>query len=207
MAWRESRASRRRLLLFAAAISVGVAALVAISSFTANLETAVRREARALLGADLVLGSSRAFTAPLEAMLDSAVEAGIPVARRTTFSSMAYVRRIEQLSRLAEVRAVGPGFPFYGEVVTHPAGRWSALDTGRVAVVDTSLLIGLGASLGDSLVLGERAFAIVATVGEVPGRYSGGVNAFGSQVYIPIRYVRETGLIVFGSRVRYQALL
>lgn len=207
MAWRETRASRRRLVLFAAAISIGVAALVAISSFTANLETAIRREARNLLGADLVLGSARPFTAPVEALLDSSARAGIGVTRRTTFSSMAYVRRIEERSRLAEVRAVGPGFPFYGDVHTSPAGRWQALDTGRVAVVDTSLLIGLGARLGDSLVLGERAFAIVATVGDVPGRLSGGVNAFGSQVYIPLRYVRETGLIVFGSRVRYQALL
>ncbi len=207
MAWRETRAARRRLVLFGSAISIGVAALVAISSFTANVETAIRREARALLGADLVLGSSRPFTAPVEALLDSTGRAGIGITRRTTFSSMAYVRRIEERSRLAEVRAVAPGFPFYGEVQTSPAGLWGALDTGRVALVDTSLLIGLGARLGDSLVLGERAFRIVATVGDMPGRLSGGVNGFGSQVYIPLRYVRETGLIVFGSRVRYQALL
>jgi len=207
MAWRETRAARRRLFLFASAISIGVAALVAISSFTANVETAIRREARSLLGADLVLGSSRTFTQPIEALIDSAGQAGIGVTRRTTFSSMAYVRRIEERSRLADVRAVGPGFPFYGDVVTSPAGRWSALDTGRVAIVDTSLLIGLGARIGDSLVLGNSAFRIAATVGEVPGRLTGGISGFGSQVYIPLRYVRETGLIVFGSRVRYQALL
>ena len=207
MAWRETRAARRRLVLFASAISIGVAALVAISSFTANVETAIRREARALLGADLVLGSNRPFTGPVEALLDSTARGGIGVTRRTTFSSMAYVRRIEERSRLAEVRAVAPGFPFYGDVVTSPAGLWTALDTGRVAVVDTSLLVGLGARIGDSLVLGERAFRIIATVGDMPGRLSGGVNGFGSQVYVPLRYVRETGLIVFGSRVRYQALL
>ena len=207
MAWRESRASRRRLLLFASAISIGVAALVAISSFTANLETAVRKESRALLGGDLVLSSTRPFTAPLVAILDSAQRAGIGVTWKTTFSSMAWVRRVEERSRLADVRAVGRGFPFYGDVVTSPAGRWAELDTGRVAIVDTSLLIGLGAHIGDSLVLGNSAFAIVATVGDVPGRFSGEVSAFGSQVYIPERYVRETGLIVFGSRVRYQALL
>jgi putative ABC transport system permease protein len=207
MAWRESRASRRRLLLFASAISIGVAALVAISSFTANLETAVRKESRALLGGDLVLSSSRPFTAPIAAALDSAERSGIGVTWKTTFSSMAWVRRVEERSRLVDVRAVGRGFPFYGDVVTSPAGRWAALDTGRVAVVDTSLLIGLGAHIGDSLVLGNSAFAIAATVGDVPGRFSGDVSSFGSQVYIPVRYVRETGLIVFGSRVRYQALL
>ena len=207
MAWRETRAARRRLLLFASSISIGVAALVAISSFTANLQTAVRREARSLLGADLALASSRAFSPKVEGILDSVQRTGILVARRTTFSSMAYVPRIEDRSRLADVRAVGPGFPFYGDVVTSPADRWQLLDTGRVAIVDTSLLVGLGAQIGDSLVLGDRRFMIAATVADVPGRMAGGVNSFGSQVYIPERYTKETGLIVFGSRVSYHAMM
>ncbi len=207
MAWRETRASRRRLLLFASAISIGVAALVAISSFTANLETAVRREARALLGADLQFSSSRPFTPPIAALLDSAERAGIPVSRRTTFSSMAYVARIPDASRLAEVRGVSPGFPYYGAVVTRPAGAWQALDTGRVAVVDTSLLVSLGARIGDTLMLGSQGFRIAGTMVDVPGRLGGGVNGFGSHVYIPLRDVRTTGLIVFGSRAQYAALM
>jgi putative ABC transport system permease protein len=206
MAWRESRASRRRLLLFGSAISVGVAALVAIGSFTDNLERAVRREARALLGADLQLSSSRPFTRPVEALLDSLGRSGVPVVRRMTFSSMGYLRRTAP-TRLLDVRALGPGFPFYGEVVTSPAGRWQALDTGRVAIVDTALMVALDARLGDTLELGNGRFVITATVSEVPGHLAGGVNAFGAQVYIPLRHVAETGLIVFGSRVRYSALL
>ena len=207
MAWRESRASRRRLLLFASAISVGVATLVAISSFTANLERAVRLESRSLLGADLALGSNRPFPAPVEALLDTASRGGIPVTRRTVFSSMAYVPRIADRSRLAEVRAVGRGFPFYGEVVTVPAGRWGLLDSERVAIVDTALLVSLDARIGDTLMLGSSGFRIAAIVTDIPGRFGSSINAFGSQVYISDRYVRETGLIQFGSRVRYTALL
>ncbi|HEY2807135.1 MAG TPA: FtsX-like permease family protein [Gemmatimonadales bacterium] len=207
MAWRETRAARRRLFLFASAISIGVAALVAISSFTANLETAVRKESRSLLGADLGLSSNRPFTARFQGLLDSTATSGVPVTMRITFSSMAYVPQIADKSRLADVRAVGPGFPFYGDVVTSPAGRWHALDTGRVALVDTSLLVALGAHIGDSLVLGNSTFGIAGTVTDVPGRLAGGVSSFGSQVYIPARYTAETGLIVFGSRVSYQALL
>jgi putative ABC transport system permease protein len=207
LAWRESRASRRKLLLFGSAVSVGVAALVAIGSFTANLQEAVRREARALLGADLVLRSSRPFTPPVEALLDSLSREGVPVARRTTFSSMAYVRRTEGI-RLVDVRAVGGGFPFYGQVTTSPPGRWGALDSLRVAIVDTTLLVSLGARVGDTLELGRRQFVIAAAVSEVPGHLTGGaMNAFGAQVYIPARDLEGTGLIVFGSRARYHALL
>ncbi len=95
LAWRETRASRRRLLLFASAISVGVAALVAIASFTANIQRSVRQQARELLGGDLVLGSARPFSPTVTALVDSLRHSGIRIARETRFSSMAYVRRTE----------------------------------------------------------------------------------------------------------------
>ena len=55
MAAREIRAAPRRLLLLTASVAIGVAALVAIDSFTDNLRDSVRDQARALLGADLEL--------------------------------------------------------------------------------------------------------------------------------------------------------
>jgi FMN phosphatase YigB (HAD superfamily) len=69
MAWRESRSSLRRLGLLMAAVSAGVAALVSINSFSANLQASVQQQARAVLGADLALGSGNAFSARAEALL------------------------------------------------------------------------------------------------------------------------------------------
>ena len=206
MAWRESRASRRRLLLFGSAISVGVATLVAIRSFTANVEDAVHAQVRTLLGADLLLTSDRPFTPAVRVLLDSLAAHGTPVARRTELNSMAYVGRREG-TRLVEVRAVGGGFPFYGPVVTSPPGRWRTLDSADVAIVDTSLLVQLGARVGDTLQLGRRSFPIAAVAVQVPGRFAGGFAGFVPQVYIPVRDIAGTGLVAFGSRVSYQALL
>jgi putative ABC transport system permease protein len=206
MAWRETRASRRRLLLFGSAISIGVATLVAIRSFTANVEDAIHRQARELLGADLLLTSNRPFTPPIEMLLDSLGRHGAVVARRTMLNSMAFVRGKEG-TRLVDVRAVGGGFPFYGRVETSPPGRWADLDSADVAIVDTSLLLQLGAQVGDTLELGRRSFRIAAVAAEVPGRLSGGFGAFVPEVYIPVRDVAGTGLVVFGSRATYQALL
>ena len=62
MAWRDSRSSRWRLLLFSISISLGVAALIAIGLFRASLTQAIDDQARSLLGADLVVESSRPFT-------------------------------------------------------------------------------------------------------------------------------------------------
>jgi len=53
MAVRELRAAPRRLFLLTGTVAVGVAALVAINSFSNNLQNSVRQQARALLGADL----------------------------------------------------------------------------------------------------------------------------------------------------------
>ncbi|MBC7789770.1 MAG: hypothetical protein H7Z74_07475, partial [Anaerolineae bacterium] len=71
MAWRESRNGRRRLLLFMSAISAGVAALVAIDSFSSNVTRSVRQQSRSLLGGDVALSSRREFPATVERILDS----------------------------------------------------------------------------------------------------------------------------------------
>ena len=53
LAWRDSRASRRRLALFSTSIVLGIAALVAIGSLGANLEQAIDDQARGLVGRPL----------------------------------------------------------------------------------------------------------------------------------------------------------
>src|SRR5215218_11006787 len=93
MAAREIRAAPRRLLLLTASIAIGVAALVAIGSFTDNLRDSVRSQARALLGADFALSSRRALPAAAERILDTLTAQGGTVARLTGFSGMAYVSR------------------------------------------------------------------------------------------------------------------
>ena len=52
MAWRDSRKSRNRLILFIASISFGIAALVGIISFRENLLEEIDEQAKELLGAD-----------------------------------------------------------------------------------------------------------------------------------------------------------
>ena len=55
MAWRDSRASRWRLLLFSISITLGIAALVALGSFRRSLAQAIDEQARTLIGADLIV--------------------------------------------------------------------------------------------------------------------------------------------------------
>src|SRR5918997_601010 len=142
LAWRESRTARRRLALYMSSISLGAAALVAIDSFAANMTASVREQARALLGGDVSLTSRDPLPPPIERLVDSIARSGVGVTEVTGFASMALVPR-SGLTRLASVRAVGEGYPFYGEITTEPAGLWSRLQQGRHAIVDPSLLLSL----------------------------------------------------------------
>ena len=107
MARREARGQFRRLWPFVAAVAVGVGALVAINSFTENLQDTVRDQARGLLGADLAFSSSRTFPPRADELIAELgrVAGGARAARVTSFSAMAYVPGTSG-SRLAQVAAV-----------------------------------------------------------------------------------------------------
>jgi putative ABC transport system permease protein len=209
MALRESRAARRRLLLLTASVTVGVGALVALNSFTANMRHAVADQAQALLGADLAVRGRAPFTPRALAIIDSA--AGCTggtcpeVSQVTGFSGMAYVPRTEG-TRLVQVAAVDGAYPFYGRIRTDPAAAWEGLQAGRHVIVDPTLLASLSARIGDTLALGETRFEITGTIVDIPGDV-GVRSAFGPRVFIPGRYVGETNLLVTGSRAEYERFI
>lgn len=205
MAVRELRAAPRRIIPLVGSIAVGVAALVAVASFADNVRESVRVQAQSLLGADLALTSRRPFTPAAEAVLDTIAASGARVARVTRFSGMAYVPRTTG-SRLVQVEAIEPGYPFYGKIVTSPRRAWSELQGGRFVVVDPSLLAALGARVGDTLSLGDGRFAITGTIESAPGN-TGLRTAFGPKIYIPARFLGETGLLGFGSRAEHEAFV
>lgn len=204
LSWRESRGARRRLLLYMSSISLGVAALVAIDSFAANTTRAVRDQSRSILGGDVAFTARDKFSDTALAIFDSLRAGGVPIERSTTFASMATVARSGG-TRLAQVRAVTPGYPLYGEVVTNPPGAWATLGTGQRAIVDPSLLIALNARVGDTISLGMAKFEIAATIEAIAGD-PGVASVLGPRAFIADKWVTATGLLTFGSRAEYEAL-
>lgn len=206
LAWRESRSTRRRLLLYMSSISLGVAALVAIDSFAANVVRSIREQARQLLGGDVAFSARGAGWLPAaDSALDSLTRAGIPMARQVSFLSMVAASRTGN-TRLSQVRAVSPTFPLYGSVQTEPKGAWSELGRGGGAVVDPSLLIALDAGLGDTLQLGYSKVVVRGTLVAVPGDASFS-STVGPRVFISESDVAATRLLTFGSRADYDAFI
>src|SRR5712691_9889589 len=156
MAWRDSRGSRKRLLLAISAITFGVAALVAITSFGANVREAVNNQAKLLLGADLVLSSRQPFAAETEALIASL---GGEKSREISCSSMAYFPKSAG-TRLVQVRALEGDFPYYGTLETEPPAAARIFHNGPKALVDDGLLLQFDAQVGDAIKIGTTTFEI-----------------------------------------------
>ncbi len=205
MAWRDSRRARSRLVLFSFSVVLGIAALVAIGSFTANLRQAIEDQSKVLLGADLAITSRAPLPKALDALLQAA---GGTLAEEISFSSMAVFPANHGQTRLVSVRAVRGPYPFYGDVVTSPS---SAAEQWRqpqqlAAIADQTLLDQFGVHPGDPVKLGQTSFRVAGALDKMPGD-SAAVALLSPRVYIPLDRLNDTGLTAPGSLLRYQTFV
>ena len=200
MAWRDSRTSRRRLALVSLSIVLGVAGLVAIGSFSANLRHAIDAQAKSLLGADLAVNSRSAISPEAQAFLAGL---GGEQASEVSFASMVVFPSAGNQTRLVTVRGLTGGYPFYGEVKTSPPGAMVRLPQGDVVVVEETLLRQFGLKVGDPLKLGEKVFSIAAGLEQLPGD-SAAVATLSPRVLVARAALADTGLLQRGSLVRYR---
>ncbi len=198
MAWRDSRSSRSKLFLYLAAIIVGVAAQVAITSFRENLNESIDEQSKELLGADLEIERNKPFDPVMETYLDSL---GGERSDALDFTSMAYFPK-SGTTRLSQITALEGDFPYYGEFLTVPESAARSFQEKNGALVDEPILIQFGLEPGDSVKIGLITYEIVGALQEVPGQPVA-ASFFGPRIYIPKQGVEETGLLQRGSRLEY----
>lgn len=204
MAWRDSRASRRRLVLFSLSIVFGIAALVALGSGSASLARAMRLQAKGLLGADLALTSRQPFSAALDRALGAL---GGEEARDESLASMLVFPGAGGAARLVEVRALEGNFPFYGDFVTEPAGAAARLRRGgNVVILEESLANQFAVQVGDTVRLGRISLTVAGTLRKLAGE-SAAVATLAPRALIPRAALAAAGLTGAGSLVRYRVTL
>lgn len=220
MAWRETRGAWRHFLYFFVCIAVGVGALVAVSLFATNVERAIIREARGLLGGDLEVRLSHPLSVKGQGVLTSLTTRGIAITHVSELIAM--TARVDQgasgalSTQIAELKAVEQAYPLYGAIRLEPTEPLDALLHPDVrqcggrpcfgAVVQESLLIRMGLSVGERLKIGQALFLITGIVRTEPDRMA---NAFslGPRVLVSQDGLSAAELIKPGSRVRERYLL
>ncbi|ETZ20637.1 ABC transporter permease [Pedobacter sp. V48] len=199
MAWRDARRNKSRLFLFVSSIILGIAALVAVYSFRDNMQRDIDNQAKMLTGADLVIQARKPVSAKAQAVLDTL---GNEKASERSFASMIYFLKNEG-SRLVQVRALEGNYPFYGTIETTPVNAARTFQQERRALVDKTVMLQFNSKPGDSIKIGSVNFLIAGILDKAPGQT--GISAtVAPVVYIPLKYLEQTGLTKIGSRIQYK---
>ncbi|MGB5554834.1 MAG: FtsX-like permease family protein [Flavobacteriaceae bacterium] len=200
MAWRDGKASFKRLFLFMASIVLGIAALVSIQSFGDNLKQNFNTQSKALMGSDFLITGNQPHSEKVQSIIDSL---GGADATEINFPSMVAFPK-NGATKLAFVRGIQGGFPFYGSLETRPVAAANEYQNRGGALVDATLMLQYNLQVGDSIKVGLITLPITGSITSGPGS-TAITTSVAPPVYIPFRFIEQTGLVQTGSRVEYKS--
>jgi putative ABC transport system permease protein len=195
---RDFRAGELKLLLIA--LIVATTSLAAVNFFADRMRTALSQQARALLGADLVVASDGPIGDDIR---ERAKSLSLELAETVSFPSMVQVGEEFQLS---SVKAVSPNYPLRGSLKLSTVTGASLPAPNSLKSGDIWLDQSLGNAKSAKVKLGERSFEATALILLEPDRGANFAN-FAPRVMISLNDLSSTQLIQPGSRVTYRALL
>ena len=198
MAYRDGKASSRRLILFMASIVLGIMAVVAIQSFSSNLKENISLQSKSLMGADFLIDSNQFPTDRVLGIIDSL---GGADGMEVNFASMADFPKANA-TKLVRVRGIADNFPIYGELETEPLEAAENYIKEGSALVDATAMLQYNLKVGDSVKIGNLTFPIGGALKSAPGSTAIS-SSVAPPVVIPYAYVEKTGLLQRGSRLEY----
>ena len=211
MAWRETRSSWGRLLFFFVCVAIGVAAIVVLRSVIQTVRNTLTREARLIVGADVVVQTQRAWTGDLAPKLatvvaDPRVLAHTDVVETQTMAQPAGGKGTGGL-RLVELRGIEAAYPYYGAPEIEGGRAYThEMVANHGLLVQPDLLREFGLSVGDQISLAGAPFTVRGVVARDRIQRSGGF-ALGPRVYVDLADLRALPLLRFGSRATHMVLL
>lgn len=198
---RDFRSGELTLLLLA--LILAVTATTTLRHFSTGVEKSLAREAARLIGADLVIRSSRPISGDVERFVQARK---IDTASTQEFAS---VLQGAGTFQLAAIKAVSHGYPLRGQLKLRQNGLdipVSHVPEPGTVWLDERLLGLLQVQPGQSVILGERSLRIAAVLAYEPDR-SGNFAAFSPRAMISIEDVGSTGVVQPGSRLQYQLMM
>ncbi|BDU59074.1 inner membrane transport permease [Limnohabitans sp. MORI2] len=223
--WRDARAGELRLLVVA--VALGVAALSSVSFLADRLNGGLQRDARQLLGGDVVVVSDQATPAHI---VQRAKAEGLQGVTTLSFPTMARGQAqsgAESNSRLVALKAVEAGYPLRGELTVASSLAAAQLelnhdstnliqDGGKLGAekikgipargevwMEVSGLEALGLDVGDSVLLGNNRLRISRVLVNEPDRGAGFMN-FAPRVLMNAVDLEATALVQPASRVTWR---
>lgn len=193
----ELRGGLKGFRIFLACLALGVAAIAAVGTLRAAIETGLGEQGGVILGGDAQLEFTYRTATPEE--LAWVQERAIRTSQIIDFRSMVVVG---DETGLTQVKAVDDAYPLTGEVVLDPAmGLADALapaDGLPGAVMDRVLVDRLALKPGDTFRLGEQMFRLTAALLREPDSATGGMT-LGPRTIVLTTSLANSGLIAPGT--------
>jgi len=187
--------SEWRALIVALILAITIASLMAVLG--ERIERTLLRQGSAILGADLVLSSSRAID---QTAITAAKQAGLLSSEVIQLGTMA---NSGDNFLLVTVRALNAPYP-RGEINLSPHKEQPIPNIGE-AWAEQSTLDRLNLDLGDNITLGNISFKLTAIIQSAPDRGRGFIS-FNPQLIINRAQLTATGLLGPGARASYRQL-
>jgi putative ABC transport system permease protein len=203
MALLDARASRGRFVFVVLAIAAGVAALTGVKGFSESVRYTLLKEARTLMGADLMIRMNVLPNDRELALLHRLQGQGIEFTHVTETVSMAS-SGVQSTPVLSSIKAADLSkYPFYGVLEFEPPSPPMSSDT---VIASEDFLLRLGVHVGDSVKVGAHEFRVVGISRKEPDRMTTGFT-LGPRVLMTRDGFERSGLNIFGTRATQRILL
>jgi putative ABC transport system permease protein len=205
-AWKELWTEKKFALLFLVNLSLGLSGLVSMEAFRGSLNQSLAENAQSLLGADLAVSSRRALNEKEKAIVE---EIAAKAEERTALAETFSMVRTSAASRLVLLKGIEANYPLRGELELSSGAHVSARQGPRLAFgeawMDPELARQLKLQINDRFTLGGREFLLRDFVALDPTQGFRGL-ALAGRIFLPLRSLRETGLLKSESTASYTEL-
>ena len=196
IARRELRGGLKGFRIFLLCLALGVAAIAAVGTLRAAIQSGLEDQGAALLGGDAQMEFTYRFADAEElAFMDRTATRRSEV---VDFRSMAV---IADDSALTQIKAVDANYPLYGTVTLDPpiplADALATKGGLPGAALDPVLIARLSLNIGDTFTLGTQTFRLTAAVIREPD--SSGGFTLGPRTIIRTDALAASGLLAPGS--------
>ncbi|GFO53728.1 membrane protein [Geomonas sp. Red276] len=202
---RQISGARRQSALFVLCVALSMITLVSLGSFNRSVQRSLWRDARALHAADIIIRAHAELPPPLESEIATLASKGtITTARYYDFYTVIQ-KHSGQGSLLSDLKAVEPGYPFYGQVLLASGRPFHEVLTAGSLIAERSFLDRLGVAIGDRVRVGNAILTVSDVVVQEPDRPVD-FFALGPRVFVAAADLSAIGLLGKGSRAEYVTL-
>ncbi|MFG1503980.1 ABC transporter permease [Halobacteriovorax sp. ZH5_bin.2] len=195
MVMRELRSSPMFFIIFILNLSIGMVGLSTIEVFKSSFDSALTAKSKTLLGSDISVSSRIAITKDSLEIAKSNLDYSEMTRNRSLYSMLFNGEK----SRLVNIRGLGTGFPFYGDIISKRGKSFKEIKDNEVFIYPE--LVGqLGLDVGKEIKIGSKIFKVAGIV-EEDGSAGFSMGQLAPRLYLKNEVLDSTDLIKPGSTI------